>query len=125
MNKLLPCIHPSDTMPHFCIPAGSEFTSGLEFQNASNSISPSPRLSLPSRLPCPGLRSGDRSDAGMGTCGGSVAGIVLALPPVSGPDPPGTTEVKLLRLVWSEDISSVPVQLLRKLRIGSSDLLII
>jgi len=110
-------------MLHFCNPIESGFAGRAECQKASKSISPSPRLSLPSRLPCLGIRSGERLVAGLETCDCTEMGIVLELPPVSGLDPPGWTEAKLLRLVLSGDISSVLV--LRKLKIGSSGLLVI
>ncbi len=78
---------------------------------------------MPSRLPRLGMRSGERSDAGLETCDCVDMGIELELPPVSGPVTPGWTEVKLLRLVSPGDICSVLV--LRKFRIGSSDLVVI
>jgi len=85
-------------MPHLCIP-GIGFATGPEFQKASKSISPSPRLSFPSRLPCRGMRSGERSDPEIETCDCNEMGMVLPHPPDSGPVPPGTTEAKLLLLV--------------------------
>lgn len=120
------CVHSCDTMPHSCIPAGSRLlASGPDFQKASKSISPSPRLSFPSRLSCLGMHSGERSDPGMETCDGSGMGMLVVIPPGSGPVPPEKAEVKLLRLLWSGDTSSVLVLALRKLRIGSSDLMVI
>lgn len=122
-SSLTICTHSCDTMLHFYIPVEAGYTGGPECQKASNSISPSPRLSLPSRLSCLGMCSGERQVAGLEICDCTEMGIVPELPPVSEPDPPGWIEVKLLRLVQSGDISSVLV--LRKFRIGSSVVLVI